>query len=104
MSHEMMGQRIGVIPTRAGLTVNAKLDKTQYPIYCEVTEGDVASVNLGSHALYGEWTYVIRPTRCMCRLVDSLGRTRLVVLADILTLAWLTPLNQPISLSASWPH
>jgi len=100
----MMGQRIEVITTRVGLTGNAKLDKTQYPINCEVTEEDVPPVNLGSHALYGEWTYAIRPTRCMCRLVDSLGRTRLVDLGDILTLGWLTPLNQPISLSASSPH
>ena len=50
----MMGQRIEVITTTAGLTVNAKLDKTEYPIYCEVTEEDVPPVNLGSHALYGK--------------------------------------------------
>ena len=67
MGHEMVGQLIGVATMRAGLTVNAKLDKTQYPINLEVTEEDVASVNLGSHALYGEWTYAIRPTRCICR-------------------------------------
>jgi len=63
----MVGQLIGVVTMRAGLTVNAKLDKTQYPINLEVTEEDVASVSLGSHALYGEWTYAIRPTRCICR-------------------------------------
>jgi hypothetical protein len=63
----MVGQLIGVATMRVGLTVNAKLDKTQYPINFEVTEEDVASVNLGSHALYGEWTYAIRPTRCICR-------------------------------------
>jgi DDE family transposase len=67
VGHEMVGQLIGVATMRAGLTVNAKLDKTQYPINLEVTEEDVASVNLGSHALYGEWTYAIRPTRCICR-------------------------------------
>ena len=67
MGHEMAGQLIWVVATRAGLTVNAKLYKTQYPINLEVTEEDVASVNLGSHALYGEWTYAIRPTRCICR-------------------------------------
>jgi hypothetical protein len=31
---------------RAGLTVNTKLDKMQYPINLEVTEEEVASVNL----------------------------------------------------------
>jgi len=67
VGHEMVGQLIGVVTMRAGLTVNAKLDKAQYPINFEVTEEDVASVNLGSHALYGEWTYAIRPTRCICR-------------------------------------
>lgn len=100
----MVGQRIGATTAREGLTVNAKQDKTQYPIYLEVIEEAVASVNLGSRALYGEWTYAIRPTRCMCRPVDSLGRTRLVLLADILTPGWLIPLNQPVSLPVSSQH
>ena len=54
VSHEMMGQRIGEITTRAGLAVDAKLDKTQYPINCEVTGEDVVPAHLGLHALYGE--------------------------------------------------
>jgi hypothetical protein len=100
----MVGQRIRVSTLMAGLMGNAKQDKTQYPIYLEVMEEEVASVYLGSHALYGEWTYAIRSTWCLCRPIDSLGRTRLFVLADMLTFGWPTPLNQPISLSALSQH
>lgn len=70
MGHEMVGQLIGAITTRAGLTVNAKLDKRQYPINTKVTAEAMASVNLRSHALcMGKWAYVIKPSRCMCRTV-----------------------------------
>jgi len=50
----VQGQLIGVITTRAGLTVNAKLDKNQYPINVKVTAEELASVDLGSYALHRE--------------------------------------------------
>jgi hypothetical protein len=66
VSHEVRGQLIGVITTRAGLTVNAKLDKKQSPIIVSVTTEEMVSANLGSYASHGEWTYAIRPSRCTC--------------------------------------
>ena len=70
MGHEMVGQLIGVVTMRAGLTVNAKLDKTQYPINTKVTTEAIASVNLKSHALcMGKWAYAIKLSRCLCRPV-----------------------------------
>jgi len=66
----MVGQLIGVVTMRAGLTVNAKLDKTQYPINTKVTTEAIASVNLKSHALcMGKWAYAIKLSRCLCRPV-----------------------------------
>ena len=45
---------IGVITTRAGLTVNAKLDKNENSINVKVTTEEITSENLGSYALHGE--------------------------------------------------
>lgn len=70
MSHEVVGQLIEAITTRAGLTVNAKLDKRQYPINTKVTTEAIASVNFKSHALcMGKWAYAIKLSRCLCRAV-----------------------------------
>ena len=65
VSHEMVGQLSGVTTMKARLTVNAKLDKSRFPINVEATAEEMASVNLGSHALYGEWAYAIKPSRCI---------------------------------------
>jgi hypothetical protein len=100
----MVGKLIGVTTMRAGLTVNAKLDKKQNAINVKATNEELVSANLGSYASHGEWTYAIRPSRCICRPVDSPGLARLVVPADLLTPDWVTPLNQPVSLPASSQH
>jgi hypothetical protein len=46
-------QLIGATRTRAGLTVNAKLDKRQYPTKVKVTTEEMASVNLYPIAFHG---------------------------------------------------
>ena len=104
MSHEVRERLIGVITTRAGLTVNAKPDKKQYPINVKVTAEGLASVNLGSYALHREWTYNIRPNRCMCWTVNSPGLARPDSPAGLLRPDCLTPSNQTVSLPASSPH
>jgi hypothetical protein len=55
---------MGATRTRAGLTVNAKLDKRQYPIKVKVTtEEMVSSVNLEPNAFHGEMNYTVsRPS------------------------------------------
>jgi len=54
VSHEVVVQLIGVTTTRAGLTVNAKLDKRQYPTKLEVTAKEMASVDLEPRAFHRE--------------------------------------------------
>lgn len=49
----MVGQLSGVTTMKARLTVNAKLDKSRFPINVEATAEEMVSVNLGSHELYG---------------------------------------------------
>jgi hypothetical protein len=54
---------MGATRTRAGLTVNAKLDKRQYPTKVKVTTEEMASVNLEPNAFHREWNYTIsRPS------------------------------------------
>lgn len=62
MSHEVVVQLIGATTTRAGLTVNAKLGKRNYPTNVKVSAEVMASMNLEPHAFHGEWNYTIRPS------------------------------------------
>ena len=59
MRHEVVVQLIGATTTRAGLTVNAKLDKKPYPTNVKVSAEEMASVNLEPHTFHGEWNYTI---------------------------------------------
>ena len=58
-SHEVVVQLIGATTTRAGLTVNAKLDKRQNPTNVKMMAEAIASVNLEPHAFHGEWKYTL---------------------------------------------
>jgi hypothetical protein len=63
VSHEVVVQLIGATTTRAGLTVNAKLDKRHYPTNVKATAEEMASVNFEPHEFHGEWNYTIsRPS------------------------------------------
>ena len=61
MRHEVVVQLMGATRTRAGLTVNAKLDKRQYPTKVKVTTEEMVSVNLEPNAFHGKWSNTIRP-------------------------------------------
>lgn len=54
MGHEVVVQLIWATTTRAGLTVNAKLDKRQYPTKVKVTAEEMTSVNLEPNVFHGE--------------------------------------------------
>ena len=63
MSHGVVVQLIRATTTRAGLTVNAKLDKRQYPTNVKVTTEEMASVNLEPNAFHGKGnTTISRPS------------------------------------------
>ena len=61
MSHEVRGQLIGVTTMRAGLTVNAKLDKKQHLTNVKASAEEMASGNLEPDAFHGKWSNTIRP-------------------------------------------
>ena len=49
--------------TRAGLTVKAELDTQHYPTAIQVSDSELAGVNLTPHRFHGDWNYTIRPRR-----------------------------------------
>ena len=63
VSHLVVVQLMEATRTRAGLTVNAKLNKRQYPTKVKVTTEEMVAVNLEPNAFHGEWNYTIsRPS------------------------------------------
>jgi predicted membrane GTPase involved in stress response len=61
VSHAVRGQLIGVTKMRAGLTVNAKLDKKQHLTNVKASAEEMASANLEPNAFHGKWSNTIRP-------------------------------------------
>jgi len=78
VSHKVVIQLFGVATTRAGLTVNAKLDNTRYSTNAKVSDEEIASVSLKPSAFHREWTYPSSRVGDGCRLVDDSVLTRLV--------------------------
>ena len=52
---------IGATTSRSGLRVRAELDKGRYPEGVEVTERQMAQVQLEPHRFHADWNYTIRP-------------------------------------------
>jgi len=54
---------IGATRTAAGLRVRCELDRGAYPKGQDVTDAQMATLNLAPHRFHGDWNYTIRPTR-----------------------------------------
>ena len=64
MSHEVVMQLIGAARMRAGragVTINAKLDKKQHLTNVKASAEEMASGNLEPNAFHGKWSNTIRP-------------------------------------------
>lgn len=62
VSHEVIINSIAATTTRAGLKVYAQLDERDYPQGIEVTDAQLAAVNLHRDDFHGEWNYTIKPS------------------------------------------
>ena len=62
-SYEVIVNLIANTTTEAGLTVRAALDTDEYETGIEVSEDQLARVNLTPARFHGEWNYTIRPDR-----------------------------------------
>jgi hypothetical protein len=61
LSRAMVVQLIGHTKTAAGLQVRAELDTNAYPTGLEVSDEELAAVQITQDAFHGEWNYTVRP-------------------------------------------
>jgi hypothetical protein len=61
-SHEVIINLINATTTSTGLKVYAQLDKRPYPTRIEVTDEQLAAVNITRNTFHGEWNYSITPS------------------------------------------
>jgi transposase len=62
-TYEIVVNLIGSTKTNSGLKVYAKLDPNRYEKGREVTDDELATVNLHPAKFQGEWNYTIKPNR-----------------------------------------
>jgi len=63
ISRAVIVNLIGSTTTDAGLTINAALDKNNYPKGIKVSEQEMAAINIRQHKFHGDWNYTIAPHR-----------------------------------------
>ena len=63
VSHEVIVNLIANTTTQAGLTIQAELDRGQYPTGIKITKAELASLNLRPDKFHGDWNYKVLPTR-----------------------------------------
>lgn len=61
VSHQVIIQLISATTTDAGLTVTCDIDQGCYPKGIEVSEAEMAALNIQRDAFHGEWNYTISP-------------------------------------------
>ena len=61
--YETIVRLIAATTTAKGLKVTCRLDRRRYPLGYEVTDEQLANVNLVPGPFHGEWNYVIHPTQ-----------------------------------------
>ena len=63
ISHEVIVALIGATMTQTGLRVEAALDRRTYPTGVEVSDEQLARVQLHPPSFHGEWNYSLLPRR-----------------------------------------
>jgi len=62
ISHEVIINLITATTTSTGLKVYAQLDDRPYPKEIEVTDQELATVNITRNPFHGEWNYTVAPS------------------------------------------
>ncbi len=60
--YETIVRLIAATTTAKGLKVTCRLDRRRYPLGREITDAQMANVNLVPDRFHGEWNYTIQPT------------------------------------------
>jgi hypothetical protein len=61
VSHQVIIQLISATTTDTGLTVTCDIDQGRYPKGIEVSDAEMAAINIQRNAFHGEWNYTISP-------------------------------------------
>ena len=61
-SLEVVINLIAATTTNTGLKLYARLDDRTYERGIEITDEQLAAVNITRHAFHGDWNYTIRPS------------------------------------------
>jgi Rhodopirellula transposase DDE domain len=61
VSHEVIVNLIASTKTETGLTVRAQLDTEEYPTGRQVSEEELAEIDLRRNSFHGDWNYAIFP-------------------------------------------
>jgi transposase len=59
--HEVIVNLIASTTTAKGLTIQAKLDRAEYPTGRKVSDQEIAEIDLRPDSFHGEWNYTIYP-------------------------------------------
>jgi hypothetical protein len=62
ISYQVIINSIAATTTSSGLKVFARLDERDYPKKVEITDAELAAVNLTPDSFHPEWNYTISPT------------------------------------------
>ena len=62
-SRAMVVNLIGSTTTTTGLHIEAAVDDNKYPLGIEVTEEELAAIQIRQHSFHGEWNYTISPNQ-----------------------------------------
>jgi transposase len=62
ISRQVVIDLIAATTTRTGLEVHARLDESAYPKGIQVSDAELATVNLQGHEFHPEWNYTIKPS------------------------------------------
>jgi transposase len=63
LTHAVIVNLIASTTTRSGLKVHCYLDRGRYPPKQEVSDEQMAQLNIHPDKFHGEWNYTVRPTR-----------------------------------------
>ena len=63
VSHQVIIQLIGATTTETGLQVCCEIDANLYPKGVQVTEREMAAINIKRAEFHGEWNYTIAPNQ-----------------------------------------
>ena len=61
VSHEVIVSLIGSTTTDMGLSIQAALDPNPYPTRLQISDAEMAQVQMERHDFHGEWNYTILP-------------------------------------------